>query len=61
MRDRACSARRYPDGIKARLSFKTICGKACRTGSRTVPIDREKKEEAINYATPAIAPPFYSN
>jgi len=45
LRDRALVLRRYPDGIKARLSFKKDCGKGCAWFT-TVPMIG-KKGEAI--------------
>src|SRR5258708_38409451 len=50
-RDRILVLRPYPDGIKGQTSFQKDLRKGIREWFTIVPIDSEKKGEAIQYAT----------
>jgi bifunctional non-homologous end joining protein LigD len=51
LRDRALVLRRYPDGIKGQAFFQKDVREGLPDWFKTVPIDSEKKGEAIHYAT----------
>src|SRR6266436_4904698 len=51
LRDRALVLRRYPDGIKGQAFFQKDLREGVPEWFTTVPIDSEKKGEAIQYAT----------
>jgi bifunctional non-homologous end joining protein LigD len=51
LRDRALVLRRYPDGIKGQAFFQKDLREGVPEWFKTVPIDSEKKGEAIHYAT----------
>jgi bifunctional non-homologous end joining protein LigD len=51
LRDRALVLRRYPDGIKGQAFFQKDLREGVPDWFKTVPIDSEKKGEAIQYAT----------
>ncbi len=51
LRDRALVLRRYPDGIKGQAFFQKDLREGVPDWFKTVPIDSEKKGEAIHYAT----------
>jgi bifunctional non-homologous end joining protein LigD len=51
LRDRALVLRRYPDGIKGQAFFQKDLREGVPEWFKTVPIDSEKKGEAIQYAT----------
>ena len=51
LRDRALVLRRYPDGIKGQAFFQKDLREGVPEWLVTVPIDSEKKGEAIHYAT----------
>ena len=51
LRDRALVLRRYPDGIKGQAFFQKDLREGVPEWFTTVPIDSEKKGEAIHYAT----------
>jgi bifunctional non-homologous end joining protein LigD len=51
LRDRALVLRRYPDGIKGQAFFQKDLREGLPEWFKTVPIDSEKKGEAIHYAT----------
>jgi bifunctional non-homologous end joining protein LigD len=53
LRDRALVLRRYPDGIKGQAFFQKDLREGVPEWFKTVPIDSEKKGEAIHYATAA--------
>jgi bifunctional non-homologous end joining protein LigD len=51
LRDRALVLRRYPDGIKGQAFFQKDLREGVPEWFTTVPIESEKKGEAIHYAT----------
>jgi bifunctional non-homologous end joining protein LigD len=51
LRERALVLRRYPDGIKGQAFFQKDLREGVPEWFKTVPIDSEKKGEAIHYAT----------
>jgi len=51
LRERALVLRRYPDGIKGQAFFQKDLREGVPDWFKTVPIDSEKKGEAIHYAT----------
>jgi bifunctional non-homologous end joining protein LigD len=51
LQDRALVLRRYPDGIKGQAFFQKDLREGVPDWFKTVPIDSEKKGEAIHYAT----------
>jgi len=51
LRDRALVLRRYPDGIKGQAFFQKDLREGVPEWFKTVPIDSEKKGDAIQYAT----------
>jgi bifunctional non-homologous end joining protein LigD len=51
LRNRALVLRRYPDGIKGQAFFQKDLREGLPEWFKTVPIDSEKKGEAIHYAT----------
>jgi bifunctional non-homologous end joining protein LigD len=51
LRDRALVLRRYPDGIRGQAFFQKDLREGVPEWFTTVPIDSEKKGEAIQYAT----------
>jgi bifunctional non-homologous end joining protein LigD len=51
LRDRALVLRRYPDGIKGQAFFQKDLRDGIPEWFTTVPLDSEKKGEAIHYAT----------
>jgi bifunctional non-homologous end joining protein LigD len=51
LQDRALVLRRYPDGIKGQAFFQKDLREGVPEWFKTVPIDSEKKGEAIHYAT----------
>ncbi len=51
LRDRALVLRRYPDGIKGQAFFQKDLREGVPEWFTTVPIDSERKGEAIQYAT----------